>query len=254
MQALLRLIKLCVGGALVIAIAGGLIAGAWRSYQWANSSPYFGLKTIAFQGLRHASDAELAKLANLTLGQNLFQLDTRMAERAMRAHPWVRSTAISRHLPHGLRVRVVEQVPVAMVALGTLYLLSAEGQPFKKVQLGDSVELPLVTGIEREEYVEAPEQVISRIRQGLEVAAAYRGSLSEIRLGKAGTTLITDAGQEIRLGEGDTEEKLARLSRVRLELERRGLAADVIRLDNRTRPGWVTLKLAATGFAGQGNR
>jgi cell division protein FtsQ len=246
-QALLHVVKVCARTALTIAIAGGLLVGGWRSYQWANSSPYFGLKRIEFRGLHHASDVELAKVANLSLGQNLFQLDTKLAERAMQTHPWVRSAAITRFFPDRLQATIVEHRPVAMVSLGTVYLLSAEGQPFKKVQWGDSVDLPLVTGIEREEYVREPEQVISRLRQALDVARAYKGPLSEIRLGRAGITLITDGGQEIRLGEGDAEEKLARLRRVRSELEKRGLTAEVIRLDNRARPGWITLKLAEIG-------
>jgi len=39
--------------------------------------------------------------------------------------------------------------------------------------------------------------------------------------------------------------KLARLARVRKELHARSLVAEVIRLDNRARPSWVAVQIAA---------
>ena len=50
----------------------------------------------------------------------------------------------------------------------------------------------------------------------------------------------------VRLGEGETDVKLQRLSRVREELKSRGLSAEVIHLDNRARPGWVAVKLSSS--------
>ena len=50
-------------------------------------------------------------------------------------------------------------------------------------------------------------------------------------------------GQEIEFGEGDVLPKLGRLARVRKELHARSMVAEVIRLDNRTRPSWVAVQL-----------
>jgi cell division protein FtsQ len=69
--------------------------------------------------------------------------------------------------------------------------------------------------------------------------------LSEVRLEAQGLALVTVSGQEVRLGEGNPDVKLQRLTRVRRELDARGLAAEIIHLDNRARPGWVAVKISS---------
>ncbi len=250
------LLKFCV---FLVAIAGLVVLAAigCRSlYGWASSSSYFLVKRISFRGLHHASEAELLGLANLSVGQNLFRLDASAAEKALLTHPWVLRASVDRDLPDALAIMVTEQTPVAVVSLGPLYLVSAEGRPFKKLQAGDAFDLPLITGIERELYVQAPEQATERLRKALEIAAAFGSAqpaeapLSEIRLSPLAVTLVTAAGQEIRMSEGGFKEELARLNRVRLELKGRALSAAVIRLDNRIRPGWIAVKLSTDGASG----
>lgn len=238
---------------LALGVALCLLTGAKLAHRWALTSPVFELERISFHGLTRATEADLLKLAGLATGQNLLRADVGALERAMVSHPWVKSVSIARHFPAGLSVRVEERVPAAMVALGDLYLLDASGDPFKKVQPQDVEDLPLVTGIGREAYVERPKESAARFARALAVAGDYqaarpervRGRLSEIRLEGAEVTLVLAEGTEIRLGERDTAEALARLWRVRAELARRGLFAQVIHLDNRVRPGWVTVRVSA---------
>jgi cell division protein FtsQ len=135
--------------------------------------------------------------------------------------------------------------------LGELYLLDEQGVPFKKVEPSDRVDLPLVTGLERDAYLQDTKAGSARFRGALEAMAAYattqpspREALSEVHLEGAGMSLVTLSGQEVRVGEGDLDSTLQRLARVRAELHARGLVADVIHLENRTRPGWVAVKLS----------
>ncbi len=237
-------VAMAAGLTLVVALA------ARAGYGWAHRAPTFALKRITFEGAVRATPAELLKLSGLATGQNLFELDSQGVARAMSSHPWVREATLVRHLPSSLVVHVEEHVPAAMVALGDLYLVDAEGEPFKKVQSHDAVELPLVTGVDRDGYVARPRETQARLKGALERVAEYARlndgvALSEVRLEDVGVTLVTAAGQELVLGEGAADVKLARLSKVRAELVRRGLTAESIYLDNRTRPGWVTVKLSS---------
>jgi len=244
---------------LTVALGLALRAGAG----WARSSSYFALKTITFDGTHHASQQELLRASGLSAGQNLFDMDLEALERAIDAHPWVRLAKVTRHFPSGLSVRVEEHQPVAVVSLGELYLLDDRGEPFKKLQADDALDLPLVTGVDREDYVKRPEGIASQLKQALEVAEAYADSeagqgdpLSEIRLTGEGITLVTgEAGKEIHFGDGTDgmaglQAKLQRLGRIRAELQRRGVEAEVIRLDNRSRPGWVAVKLQNAAASG----
>jgi len=55
----------------------------------------------------------------------------------MAAHPWVDQVHVARRFPRSLAVSVKEHDPVALVALGDLYLVDSDGRPFKKIQAGD---------------------------------------------------------------------------------------------------------------------
>jgi cell division protein FtsQ len=241
-----------VKGLLAAALTAGLIWGGVELRAWALSSPRFQLQEANFTGLTRASRAELVKLSGLAQGQNLFAMDVSALEKAMLQHPWVRSVEVTRHFPATVSVEVVEHTPEALVVLGDLYVLDGEGEPFKRVTPGDGLDLPLVTGVEREEYVKEPAAVRERMKSAIEVAHAYGAlkpgrheRLSEVRVDGTSFALVTVAGQEVLLGEGNTEAKLARLTRVRRELSAKGLAADVIHLENRARPGWVAVKLSS---------
>lgn len=239
-------------GLLAAALTAGLVWGGVELRSWALASPRFQLQEANFTGLSRASRAELLRLSGLAAGQNLFAMDVGLLERSMLQHPWVRGVEVTRHFPASVSVQVVEHAPAALVVLGDLYVLDEQGEPFKRVTPGDGLDLPLVTGVERDEYVKDPDGVRERMRGALEVARAYSAlkpgrheRLSEVRLEGPALALVTMAGQEVRLGEGETEAKLSRLSRVRRELSTRGLTAAVIHLDNRARPGWVTVKLSS---------
>ncbi|MDY7228675.1 cell division protein FtsQ/DivIB [Hyalangium rubrum] len=238
-------------GLLAAVLTAGLVWGGVEVRSWALSSPRFQLQEVSFTGLSRASRAELVRLSGLAPGQNLFAMDVATLERAMLQHPWVRGVEVTRHFPATVSVQVVEHAPAALVVLGDLYVLDDEGEPFKRVTPGDGLDLPLVTGVERDAYVKDPDGVRERMRAALAVAHSYAAlkpgrheRLSEVRLEGAALALVTMAGQEVRMGEGDADAKLSRLARVRRELSTRGLSADVIHLDNRARPGWVAVKLS----------
>ena len=239
-------------GLLAAALTAGLVWGAIELRAWALASPRFQLQEVNFTGLNRASRAELVKLSGLASGQNLFAMDVSVLEKAMLQHPWVRTVAVTRHFPAAVSVEVVEHTPEALVVLGDLYVLDGEGEPFKRVTPGDGLDLPLVTGVVREDYVKDPAAVRERLKAALEVARSYSAlkigrheRLSEVRLDGASLALVTVGGQEVLMGEGNTEAKLSKLTRVRRELSAKGLAADVIHLDNRARPGWVAVKLSS---------
>lgn len=230
--------------------SAAIVFGAYGLLQWARQSPRFAIATISFSGNTHASDLELSRVAGLQLGQNLVALDALAVERLVAAHPWVKDVRVNRRFPQSLDVQITEHRPVAMVSLGDLYLLDEDGEPFKRVGPSDALDLPIVSGIEREDYVARHDETVLRLTDALLVAHSYAGSpagkaapLSEVHLDPTGVTLVTADGQQVQLGEGAWREKLDRLARVRQELSARSLTASVIRLDNRARPSSVTVSL-----------
>ena len=251
-SALLRALAACVLGL-------GLLYGGARLWRWAHHAPAFALRTITFEGLHRAQAEDLLKLGGIARGMNLFDVHPTEVEQGMLANPWVRTVSVTRHLPSGLVVELTEQRPVAIASIGDLYLLSEDGVPFKKLEAIDQLDLPLVTGIDREAYLRDPKAASAQFARALEVLRDYPklaggARLSEIHFDDDDLTLVTDAGQQIRLGDGDLASGLSRLAVVRRALGRKGLVASVIHLEDRVRPGWVAVKLSAPVSERSGDR
>ena len=105
----------------------------------------------------------------------------------------------------------------------------------------------------REEYLAHPAQIEPLFVEALQALAVFAASglekerpASEVKVDAVdGLTLY--CGNEavaVKLGFKDYREKFARLEQLFQELKSRGARAEVIRLDNRTRPGWVAVQLA----------
>ena len=116
---------------------------------------------------------------------------------------------VTRRFPDRVSVEVAEHVPAALAVLGDLYVLDEEGEPFKRVTPGDGLDLPLVTGLDREAYVTDPAAARERLRAALEVARAYDALSPARRSGcprsgwrRTALALVTVSGQEVRMGEG----------------------------------------------------
>src|SRR5262245_51790488 len=178
---------------------------AFLGWSWAVRSPRFTVEQIAFQGLQRAQEAELLRLSGLAKGQGLLQLDLGAATRAMAGHPWVKEVQARRRFPSTVEVEVREHLPAAVLSMGDLYAVDAEGSPFKRLQPGDALDLPLITGVDRDRYLQDRERWEARIRQALELAQLYQARfpgplyrLSELRLSPLGLSLVDGPdGEEV---------------------------------------------------------
>lgn len=249
--AALRVFKVLV----VIALAIGGVFAAIGGQSWLRKTEHFAITRITVTGNDRASKAALLERARLAPGQNLFAIDLERARLSIAAHPWVASAELKRRLPNALDLSIVERHPAAILALGELYLVDADGEPFKRLQAEDGVDLPIITGVDREEFEGKNARGNERVKLGLLALEAWGRSaggkpeaLSEARLGAEGVTLVTASGLEVRIGDEDFDSRLSRLARVRAELQQRSLIAQVVRLDNRARPGWVAVQLSGAGF------
>ena len=91
-----------------------------------------------------ARPAELLRLAGLAPGQNLWSLDRGRDGAGHGAAPLgPQRRGHPAACPTPLRCSVEEHVPVALASLGDLYVLDAEGAPFKRVSPAETLDLPL---------------------------------------------------------------------------------------------------------------
>ncbi|BDG02697.1 cell division protein FtsQ/DivIB [Anaeromyxobacter oryzae] len=252
---LARAVRLALPAAVTVAALAAIGLLFWR---FGYAGDLLRVKELRFSGLHRATAAELAELSPVRRGDHLLFLDTAAVEAALRRHPWVARAEVQRRWPPALDVAVVEREPAALVDLGGLYLVDGRGEVFKRAVPGDGLDLPLVTGIDREDWVDRRAEyepllaaALALLGRWSELGLAARVAISELHVDPDyGTTIFTADGTEVRLGQGDIEEKLARLSRVLSALDAEGQRAEVLHLDNRRRPDWVAVRLAVRGNGG----
>lgn len=247
----------------VLGAALALGAVGWAAWRFAVVGDLLRIREIRFEGLSRATAEELLELSPVQDGDHLFAADPDVVASALRRHPWIASIEVRRRLvPPALEVKVAERRAAALVDLGGLYLVDDRGEVFKRATPGDGLDLPVVTGLPRDAWVERRGEVEPLIQGALALLARWaergldrRAAISEIHLDPdAGTTVWAgDDGVEIRLGHGDLPDKLSRLERVLAAVAAEGQRAEVLHLDNRRRPDWVAVRLAGgSGGGGPG--
>jgi cell division protein FtsQ len=214
-------------------------------------SPRFNVVAIEVSGGARRNAAAVVAESGLAPGQNLFGADLDAARERLLGDPWIAEASLGRRLPGTVTISIVERRPAALVALGDLFLATADGKPFKRAALGDPTDLPIVTGIAPQSLTEAPDAALSSIRGAIELAGevaqsdlAERGGLQEIHVQADGSfaLVVGRAGIEVDLGKPPFRRKLDQVARVVNEVERRGGRADAVMVDDE-RPDRVVARL-----------
>jgi len=260
-RALARVLRLA--GPAVLSVAA--VAGAgWLAWSQAVEGDLLRIRELRFEGLSRVGAEELTELSPVRAGDHLLLADLDGAAAALARHPWVASVEIRRRLPPALEIRVVERRAVALVDLAGLYLVDDRGEVFKRAAPGDGLDLPIVTGISRDDWVERRAEVEPVLQGALGLLARWReggldekAPLSQLQIDPVYGAIAWagEQGFEVRLGHGDIADKLSRLERVLSAVEAEGQRPEVLHLDNRRRPDWVAVRLAgvAVGPAGGGS-
>jgi cell division protein FtsQ len=102
------------------------LGGSWR---WVRDSSLVAVRRVSVTGL-YGPDAGTIRSALILAARNMTTLDVHLAalRTAVAPYPVVKDLRVSTQFPHGMRIRVVEQLPVgALVAGGRAVAASADG-------------------------------------------------------------------------------------------------------------------------------
>ena len=157
-------------------------------------SPLFQLQKIDLVGGERLSASDILTWTGLTLGQNLFDLDTTAIAEELRRHPMVADAQVRRKLPASLEVHVDERQPVAFVSIGdSFWAVDAEAIALFE-SVGLTLPLPLVTLDADLEPVAGARIEHSRLPTALEFAAGLSvkvlAGLSEVHVTGDGVTAV----------------------------------------------------------------
>ncbi len=238
----------------VAALAGAAFGTHWglRAFK---QSQRLRVNSIAITGNHRALASELLGYTGISRGDSILDVDLDAAARQLLRHPWVETASVRRMLPDRIAISVREHVPVILVALGDVYMASAEGVLFKRLSADDQATFPVLTGMSRDEAAKEPQRTEERIRAAVALLVAARshtaafGRIEEIHwdrdLGWSLVTAKSDApGATVRIHLGKApKERLQIAERTLSALAELGKAPQVIWADGTKNPYRIHARL-----------
>jgi cell division septal protein FtsQ len=180
---------------------------------------YFFVREIQVRGGEKVGGDEIVAMAGLRQGMNIWKIEPAGIEKKVAKHPWVRRVLVRRDFPRRVVIEVEERTPKAIVALGQLYYVDADGVVFKEVGAGENVNFPLLTGLRTEQLAKANPALRGKIQDAVRLAdlmAKDAHTLSEIHFDESDRLVVytTAFPVALKMGWGEWDAKLKRLDRV----------------------------------------
>jgi cell division protein FtsQ len=198
----------------LLAIAIALPVVAVGAYFAARETSTFAVRTISVTGGTPALQAQVRRTLAPLVGRSLLGLNGAALERDVDALPAVLSASYDRAFPHTLRVRVVPEVPVAVLHRGRqTWLVSARGRAIAQIKAGTRLGLPRIWVPTAAQV--APGAILADDDGGtaarvLALAAGFPARFTTVTFAHGELTMRLRLGVELRLGDPvDVRLKLA---------------------------------------------
>ena len=239
-------------GIVLAAVTGGTVAGGRLLEQHVRSAKAFATREVDISGASRLSRAQILAAAGLATGQNVFEISPEQARAKLLLHPWVADASVTRRLPGTYRVQIREQQPAALLQLEALYLVSEEGTVFKQLAPEDSSDLPVITGIDAQQFradvtfrTSILVNAVALLHDYRDVGLWRREPIAEIHVeGEDAFSLyVGKDAMLVRLGERPFRAKLRRLRGILDELRNDSGRPAYVYLDNERRPDRVAVRL-----------
>lgn len=212
-----------VGKVLLAIITGVLIFAGYRA---AASASFFEARSIDINGATHVSaDDVKAVVRRVASGKGVWRAELNVISAEVEKLPWVRKAIVSRVLPDGLRVRVVERVPRAVVRTsgGRFVWVDEDAVSLSQMLPSDPVPAFFLRGWDESGTSEARAENRERIEKYLLMANEWQSlglseRVSEVNLEDSHDVRALLAGDdahiEVRLGEKNFGPRLQKALKV----------------------------------------
>jgi hypothetical protein len=112
--------------------------------EWVRGLETFLVTDVEVRGLRYVTEEDVVELLGVGLRTSVWGDTEAWAERVA-AHPLVRTARVTRRLPEGLLVEVIERTPIALAPTPTLEPIDAEGYRLPLDPAHYRLDLPVVS-------------------------------------------------------------------------------------------------------------
>ena len=109
---------------------------------------YFKANHVEVKGNSRLSREDVLTIAQISQTPNILAVNRLIARKRLQDHPWIVNADVIRELPNRLAIRIQEYIPIAVLEIGTRYLMDSDGHVFKEAAESEGDGLPLVSGLD----------------------------------------------------------------------------------------------------------
>jgi cell division protein FtsQ len=253
-NALWRNLALAARIVLAVGVVAIGVVAAVAARRYVTSSQRFALRDLRVTGVSHRSVESVTAAAGVHVGDNVVELDLDSVRARIEADPWVERATVMRRLPASMSIEIVEREAAAVVAMpGGAMLATPAGVLFKRVEEGDPVDLPVITGIGADEAVRDRDGTGQLVRRALDLDAEiersgiFGGRVEELAFDPDGSlsAILGRRGVRVAFGLGPYRGKIRLAAHVESELSRRGAHPTAVFLDDDQHPDRIVVRLVA---------
>jgi cell division protein FtsQ len=203
---------------LVLVVAA--IALLFTGYRAAASASFFEIRKVEVQGISRGSRDDVQTVVRREVSSTgVWRADLKSLSAKLEQLPWIRSAIVSRVLPDGLRVRIVERAPRAVVRTASGRFRWVDDEAVLLGEMGSVDQMPsfFMRGLNEDDSEGARTDNIERVRQFLKLqgeseAAGVSERISEVNFSDLRDVRAQLAGDdseiELRLGSKDFGSRL----------------------------------------------
>lgn len=195
---------------------------AFVGYRAAASASFFQVRTIEARGASRASVEDIKSVVRRDVGETgVWQADLQELSKHLERLPWVRTAVVTRVLPDGIRVRITEREPKAVVRTSAGRFIWVDDDAVYLGEMAPSDQMPafFLRGWNEDDSTAAQTENRGRVAKFLElqrdwsaqgiserVSEANLLDLRDVRVQLAGD----DSQIEVRLGSQDQSTRLSK--------------------------------------------
>lgn len=195
---------------------------AFVGYRAAASASFFQVRTIEARGASRASVEDIKSVVRRDVGETgVWQADLQELSKHLERLPWVRTAVVTRVLPDGIRVRITEREPKAVVRTSAGRFIWVDDDAVYLGEMASTDQMPafFLRGWNEDDSTAAQTENRERVKKFLElqrdwsaqgiserVSEANLLDLRDVRVQLAGD----DSQIEVRLGSQDQSTRLSK--------------------------------------------
>jgi cell division protein FtsQ len=193
-------------------------------------SSAFNMKTVELAGNEHLTDDELKHIGGLKGDESLLTMSSRKVYEKLKESPWIQTASVRKEYPSKILISIRETEPFALLDMkGKMFIVDDRGRMLEELKDNSVPFLPVIMSDPYNEK-EAFREAVNLAKVIKNMGVLHKKQRIEIIAHQPNEVAANLDGVHVKVGSGEHEDKLTRLSEIEEEIKKRHIPVAYIDL------------------------